>query len=166
MVDKLNAAWQLFNFAEFNANPLGLRWLGTADFESLGSGLNACERGVNAVPAWDAYPLNGGMWPIWGPRGNTWITYRVSRIKQGRIGFASGKVGAHRRRNRHWEAAEVFWRRVGSILILERIIEDVIRTAEEWPFWGLRRPRVKATNAGRSKRALGGGGVTQRPRWF
>lgn len=36
------------------------------------------------------------------------------------------------------------------------MIEDIIRTAEEWPFWRLRRPRVEATNAGRSKRALGG----------
>ncbi len=79
MVDKLSAAWQLLSFAEFNANPLGLSWLGTADFESLGSGLNACERGMSSVPAWEAYPLNGGMWPIWGPRGNAWITYRVSQ---------------------------------------------------------------------------------------
>jgi hypothetical protein len=35
MVDELRPAWQMFDFAEFNADPLGLHWLGTAHFECL-----------------------------------------------------------------------------------------------------------------------------------
>ena len=35
MVHKLGTAWQIFDFAELNADPLGLHWLVTADLECL-----------------------------------------------------------------------------------------------------------------------------------
>jgi hypothetical protein len=38
---------------------------------------------MNAVPAWGTYPLNGGMWPIWGAQGRFLdILERISNIEE------------------------------------------------------------------------------------
>ena len=85
------------------------------------------------------------------------------RVEEERIGIASGNVPAHRPRNRHWEVAEGFWRRVRSIH--ETIVEDIIRTAEDWSFW---EAYGESNQCGQVQRALGGDGFTRklRPRLY
>ena len=86
------------------------------------------------------------------------------RVEEERLGIASGSVPAYRPRNRHLEVVEGFWRRVRSIL--EMIVEDVIRTAEDWPFWGTEEAKGESNQCGQVQRALGGGGVTRRSRLY